>query len=87
MIVYEYTMKGNDKPIHYLTPFENMAETDCDDWIIIWEAEVAPIEFQNDESKEKTKECKNAGYSYCQSIGWVKLINQINKINLKNGKG
>jgi len=37
MIVYEYTMKGNDKPIHYLTPFENMAETKMIPWLVVAE--------------------------------------------------
>jgi hypothetical protein len=77
MIVYEFTMMGVDKPINYLTPFQSIAESDSIEPIIIWEAEVAPIEFQYDDSEEKRKICKESGFSYCMDIGWVKLIKQI----------
>jgi hypothetical protein len=79
MIVYEYTMKGNnDTLIHYLTLEQDIAEMDGQDTIIKWEANLAPEEFQNDNDECRMK-AKDAGYSYCNGLGWVKLINKINK--------
>lgn len=77
MIVYEFTMKNNGNAnIHYLTPDQDIAEMDGQDTIIKWEATFAPEEYQNDNDEYRLK-AKEAGYSYCNGLGWVKLIKQL----------
>jgi len=77
MIVYEFTMKSNWGEIHYLTPDQDVAEMDGQDTIIKWEANFAPEEYQNDDSEECRMKAKDGGYSYCNGLGWVKLIKQL----------
>jgi hypothetical protein len=77
MIVYEFTMKGNGgKDIHYLTTEQDVAEMDGQDTIIKWESNFAPEEYQNDNDECRLK-AKEAGYSYCNGLGWVKLLKQL----------
>jgi len=47
------------------------------DTIIKWEAEMAPNECQYPLTDEDRMRNVYDGYSYCNGVGWVNLINRI----------